>query len=198
MYSTGEPRRRNVDNSASFTDNNSSTVRPDLLAAYERWRGDKQKVVVNGLLHRSDRMSKVQYQELLRASEFGLLPRGDERHAVPWSWRFGETMNAGVIPARLSMPESLAKNFSAVVAAVAAVSKGRKARMRAKVRRIYEECMATDARLADCFLRDLSLAVRAPRQAAALKAAESLRGPDCPSHDLDVAGDNPRYGWSVG
>ena len=91
-----------------------------------------------------------------------------------------------------------AKNFSAVVAAVAAVSKGRKARMRAKVRRIYEECMATDAKLADCFLRDLSLAVRAPRQAAALKAAESLRGPDCPSHDLDVAGDNPRYGWSVG
>ena len=44
----------------------------------------------------------------------------------------------------------------------------------------------------------MSLAVRAPRQAAALKAAESLRGPDCPSHDLDVAGDNPRYGWSVG
>ena len=96
------------------------------------------------------------------------------------------------------MPESLAKNFSAVVETVAAVSKGRKARMRAKVRRIYEECMATDARLADCFLRDLSLAVRAPREAAALKAAESLRGPDCPSHDLDVAGDNPRYGWSVG
>ena len=28
-------------------------------------------------------MSKVQYQELLRASEFGLLPRGDERHAAP-------------------------------------------------------------------------------------------------------------------
>ncbi len=193
----------------------------------------KQKVVVNGLLHRSDRMSKVQYQELLRASEFGLLPRGDERHATPcgphrgdgvivlvprrWSWRFGETMNAGVIPviladgmslpyghlvdwpqARLALPESLAKNFSAVVAAVAAVSKGRKARMRAKVRQIYEECMATDAKLADCFLRDLSLAVRAPREAAALKAAESLRGPDCPSHDLDVAGDNPRYGWSVG
>ena len=42
------------------------------------------------------------------------------------------------------------------------------------------------------------IAVRAPREAAALKAAESLRGPDCPSHDLDVAGDNPRYGWSVG
>ena len=91
-----------------------------------------------------------------------------------------------------------AKQLTSVVAAVAAVSKGRKARMRAKVRRIYDECMATDARLADCFLRDLSLAVRAPRQAAALKAAESLRGPDCPSHDLDVAGDNPRYGWSVG
>ena len=54
-------------------------MRPDLLAAYERWSGDKQRVVVNGLLHRSDRMSKVQYQELLRASEFGLLPRGDER-----------------------------------------------------------------------------------------------------------------------
>ena len=68
-----------------------------------------------------------------------------------------------------------------------------------KVRQIYEECMATDARLADCFLRDLSLAVRAPgRQAAALKAAESLRGPDCPSHNLDEAGENPRYGWSVG
>ena len=58
--------------------------------------------------------------------------------------------------------------------------------------------LATDARLADCFLRDLSLAVRAPHREAALKAAESLRGPDCPSHDLDVAGDNPRYGWSVG
>ena len=100
--------------------------------------------------------------------------------------------------ARLSLPESRAKNFSAVVAAVAAVSKGRKARMRFKVRRIYEECMATDAKLADCCLRDLSLAVRAPREAAALRAAESLRGPDCPSHDLDVAGDNPRYGWSVG
>ena len=99
----------------------------------------------------------------------------------------------------MALPESLAKNFSAVVAAVAAVSKGRKARMRAKVRQIYEECMATDAKLADCFLRDLSLAVRAPgREAAALRAAESLRGPDCPSHDLDVAGDNPRYGWSVG
>ena len=40
-------------------------------------------LVVNGLLHRSDRMSKVQYQELLRASEFGLLPRGDERQATP-------------------------------------------------------------------------------------------------------------------
>ena len=192
---------------------NSSTVRPDLLAAYEKWSGDKEKVVVNGLLHRSDRMSKVQYQELLRASEFGLLPRGDER----WSWRFGETMNAGVIPviladgmslpyshlvdwpqARLSLPESLAKNFSAVVETVAAVSKGRKARMRSKVRLIYNECMATDARLADCFLRDLALAVRAPHREAALKAAESLRGPDCPSHDLDVAGDNPRYGWSVG
>ena len=85
-----------------------------------------------------------------------------------------------------------------IIETVAAVSKGRKARMRSKVRLIYNECMATDARLADCFLRDLSLAVRAPRQAAALKAAESLRGPDCPSHDLDVAGDNPRYGWSVG
>ena len=126
-------------------------------------------------------------------------------------------MNAGVIPviladgmslpyghlidwpqARLALPESRAKNFSAIVETVAAVSKGRKARMRSKVRRIYEECMATDAKLADCFLRDLSLAVRAPREAAALKAAESLRGPDCPSHDLDVAGDNPRYGWSVG
>ena len=58
--------------------------------------------------------------------------------------------------------------------------------------------MATDAKLADCFLRDLSLAVRAYRRETALKAAESLRGPDCPSHDLDVAGDNPRYGWSVG
>ena len=78
------------------------------------------------------------------------------------------------------------------------VFKGRKARMRSKGRRIYDECMATDARLADCFLRDLSLAVRAPRNKAALRAAESLRGPDCPSHDLDVAGDNPRYGWSVG
>ena len=100
--------------------------------------------------------------------------------------------------ARLALPESLAKNFSAVVAAVAAVSKGRKARMRSKVRLIYNECMATDARLADCFLRDLALAVRAPHREAALKAAESLRGPDCPSHDLDVAGDNPRYGWSVG
>ena len=101
--------------------------------------------------------------------------------------------------ARLALPEPRAKNFSALVETVAAVSKGRKARMRSKVRLIYDECMATDARLADCFLRDLSLAVRAPgRQAAALKAAESLRGPDCPSHDLDVAGDNPRYGWSVG
>ena len=100
--------------------------------------------------------------------------------------------------ARLSLPESLAKNFSAVVETVAAVSKGRKARMRSKVRLIYNECMATDARLADCFLRDLALAVRAPHREAALKAAESLRGPDCPSHDLDVAGDNPRYGWSVG
>ena len=77
-------------------------------------------------------------------------------------------MNAGVIPviladgmslpyshlidwpeARLSLPESRAKNFSAVVESVAAVSKGRKARMRAKVRLIYDECMATDARLAD-------------------------------------------------
>ena len=91
-----------------------------------------------------------------------------------------------------------ASTASATASAVAAVSKGRKARMRAKVRRIYDECMATDAKLADCFLRDLSLALRAPRRAAALKAAESLRGPDCPSHDLDVAGDNPRYGWSVG
>ena len=75
--------------------------------------------------------------------------------------------------ARLALPESLAKNFSAVVETVAAVSKGRKARMRAKVRRIYDECMATDAKLADCFLRDLSLAVRAPRNKAALRAAES-------------------------
>ena len=49
--------------------------------------------------------------------------------------------------ARLSLPESLAKNFSAVVETVAAVSKGRKARMRAKVRRIYDECMATDAKV---------------------------------------------------
>ena len=63
---------------------------------------------------------------------------------------------------------------------------------------IYNECMATDARLADCFLRDLALAVRAPHREAALKAAESLRGPDCPSHNLDEAGENPRYGWSVG
>ena len=47
-------------------------------------------------------------------------------------------------------------------------------------------------------LRDLSLAVRAPHREAALKAAESLRGPDCPSHNLDEAGENPRYGWSVG
>ena len=62
---------------------NSSTVRPDLLAAYEKWSGDKQRVVVNGLLHRSDRMSKVEYQKLLWESEFGLLPRGDERHATP-------------------------------------------------------------------------------------------------------------------
>lgn len=85
-----------------------------------------------------------------------------------------------------------------IIETVAAVSKGRKARMRSKVRLIYNECMATDAKLADCFLRDLSLAVRAPHREAALKAAESLRGPDCPSHDLDVAGDNPRYGWSVG
>ena len=100
--------------------------------------------------------------------------------------------------APLSLPEALAKNFSAVVATVAAVSKGRKARMRSKVRLIYNECMATDARLADCFLRDLSLAVRAPHREAALKAAESLRGPDCPSHNLDEAGENPRYGWSVG
>ena len=126
-------------------------------------------------------------------------------------------MNAGVIPvvladgmslpyshlvdwpqARLALPEALAKNFSAVVETVAAVSKGRKARMRSKVRLIYNECMATDARLADCFLRDLSLAVRAPHREAALKAAESLRGPDCPSHNLDEAGENPRYGWSVG
>ena len=100
--------------------------------------------------------------------------------------------------ARLALPESLAKNFSAVVESGAAVSKGRKARMRAKVRLIYNECMATDAKRADCCLRELRRAVRAPRQAAALKAAKSLRGPDCPSHDLDVAGDNPRYGWSVG
>ena len=85
-----------------------------------------------------------------------------------------------------------------IIETVAAVSKGRKARMRSKVRLIYNECMATEAKLADCFLRDLSLAVRAPHREAALKAAESLRGPDCPSHDLDVAGDNPRYGWSVG
>ena len=45
---------------------------------------------------------------------------------------------------------------------------------------------------------DLALAVRAPHREAALKAAESLRGPDCPSHNLDEAGENPRYGWSVG
>ena len=44
----------------------------------------------------------------------------------------------------------------------------------------------------------MSLAVRAPHREAALKAAESLRGPDCPSHNLDEAGENPRYGWSVG
>ena len=33
--------------------------------------------------------------------------------------------------------------------------------MRGVRRYDYDECMATDAKLADCFLRDLSLAVRA-------------------------------------
>ena len=77
LIDEGNTRARRFVNHIGFY--NSSTVRPDLLAAYERWRGDKQKVVVNGLLHRSDRMSKVEYQKLLWASEFGLLPRGDER-----------------------------------------------------------------------------------------------------------------------
>ena len=58
-----------------------------------------------------------------------------------------------------------------ILETVAAVSKGRKARMRSKVRLIYNECMATEAKLADCFLRDLSLAVRAPHREAALTAA---------------------------
>ena len=40
-------------------------------------------------------MSKVQYIELLRASEFGLLPRGDERQATPCGPHRGDGVEVG-------------------------------------------------------------------------------------------------------
>ena len=97
-----------------------------------------------------------------------------------------------VFAAVLHPPESMARNFSGLVATVAGLS-ARRFRMQVAVRSVYRQCMATPHGFADCLLRDLALAARA-HDGPPLKAAESLRGgPDCPSHDMDAEAD--KCGW---
>ena len=87
----------------------------------------------------------------------------------------------------------MARNFSGLVLIVEGVASTRRKRMRAAVRRVYAQCMATPRGFADCLLRDLALAART-HDGPPLKAAESLRGgPDCPSHDMDAEAD--KCGW---